>query len=180
MEQAALYPDESIERAHRATHPRRLRARAPDGRWRSWQRAAASAGPACPAHRERRGEPHCALCCAGLCAAFGLTLSRLMVLLEDHFPGIAFASWTSRYGRMPRPASFAARCRLRRKGWRARFSIAVSNRDTQIEMTRSPRPGLEHHLVMMEGELEITARRDEPQPEAGRLPALSVAWCQPL
>lgn len=89
-----------------------------------------------------------------LCVAFGVTLSRLMQMVEDDFvPLIARASqevWTD-------PET----------GYRRRLVSPTSRNlsgevleveidpDTRIEYAGSPRDGLEHHLVMLEGKLVL-------------------------
>lgn len=90
-----------------------------------------------------------------LCAAFGLTLSRLMFLLEDQFPArLAHEDqpvWTDAdAGFVRRAVSPPA------QGLAGEVIDCELRPDTQICYERPPRPGLEHHLVMMEGELDIT------------------------
>lgn len=90
-----------------------------------------------------------------LCAAYGMTMSRLMHLVEDRFaPLIARnvqAVWTDpdtqfrRRAVSPPAQSLAGEvieCELRPA--------------TRIAYERAPRPGLEHHLYMLEGELSLT------------------------
>jgi transcriptional regulator with XRE-family HTH domain len=90
-----------------------------------------------------------------LCAAYGLTMSRLMHMVEDGFPPLvrraAQTVWTdSTVGFRRRSVSPPTRdlagevleCELA-----PRASIAYD---------RPPRPGLEHHLILIEGRLEIT------------------------
>jgi len=90
-----------------------------------------------------------------LCAAYGLTLSRLMQLVEGGFePRLtpdAQPVWTDPETGFHRrqvspPAETLAgevlECELRP--------------GTRIAYEKPPRPGLEHHLVMVEGLLEIT------------------------
>ena len=89
-----------------------------------------------------------------LCAAYGLTMSRLMHMVEDGFAPLVRRDdqpvWTD-------PAS----------GFRRR-SVSPPARtlagealeceldpDTRIAYDRAPRPGLEHHLILVEGELRI-------------------------
>jgi transcriptional regulator with XRE-family HTH domain len=90
-----------------------------------------------------------------LAAAYGLTISRLMHMVEDDFvplvrrsaqpvwsdPGIGFRR------RSVSPPAHTLRgelleCRLQP--------------DTRITYDAPPRPGLEHHLLLMDGQLEIT------------------------
>jgi transcriptional regulator with XRE-family HTH domain len=90
-----------------------------------------------------------------LCAAFGLTLSRLMQLVEGGFtPHLKSGEqpvWTDpetgfRRRQVSPPAETLAgevlECEL--------------GPGTRIAYERPPRPGLEHHLVMVEGRLEVT------------------------
>lgn len=90
-----------------------------------------------------------------LCAAFGLTLSRLMQMVEGVFaPRLSRKEqpiWTDpetgyRRRQVSPPAETLAgevlECELRP--------------GTRIEYEEPPRAGLEHHLVMLEGRLEIS------------------------
>ena len=90
-----------------------------------------------------------------LCAAYGLTMSRLMHLVEDEFaplvPRIAQAVWTDpeigfRRRSVSPPAQTLAgevlECEL--------------DPGTRITYDQPPRRGLEHHLLLMEGQLSIT------------------------
>jgi transcriptional regulator with XRE-family HTH domain len=90
-----------------------------------------------------------------LCAAFGLTLSRLMFLLEDQFPPVLTPEnqpvWTdAETGFVRRAVSPPA------QGLAGEVIACELRPDTQITYDRPPRPGLEHHLVLLEGELDIT------------------------
>lgn len=90
-----------------------------------------------------------------LCAAYGLPMSRLMHMVEEGFPPLlrrdAQAIWTD--------ASVGFR----------RRSVSPPARDlagevlecelepgARIDYDRPARPGLEHHLILIEGRLEIT------------------------
>lgn len=90
-----------------------------------------------------------------LCAAYGLTLSRLMHMVEGDFaplvPSDAQPVWvdpeTGFNRRSVSPpaqtlAGEALECRL--------------GPGTRIGYDAPPRPGLEHHLVLVEGQLEVT------------------------
>jgi transcriptional regulator with XRE-family HTH domain len=90
-----------------------------------------------------------------LCAAYGLTMSRLMRMVEDDFaplvPRAAQPVWTDpatgfRRRSVSPPAHALAgeliECELRPA--------------TRIGYDSSPRPGLEHHLHLVEGQLEVT------------------------
>lgn len=90
-----------------------------------------------------------------LCAAFALTLSRLMFLLEDQVPLLlgrdAQPVWTDAdTGFVRRSVSPPAR---RLAGEVLECELTAN---TRIDYDRPPRPGLEHHLVMIEGQLTIT------------------------
>ena len=90
-----------------------------------------------------------------LCAAHGLTMSRLMRMVEDEFPPLVRrdgqAVWTDasvgfRRRSVSPPAQTLAgevlECELD-PGARIAYDIP-------------PRPGLEHHLVLIEGALEVS------------------------
>lgn len=100
-----------------------------------------------------------------LCAAYGLTLSRLMRLMEDdHVPLVR---------RTDQPVWMDAAAGFRRR------SVSPPSRTlagevlecelapaARIAYETSPRPGLEHHLVLLEGalRLEVEGRAHELQP----------------
>lgn len=90
-----------------------------------------------------------------LCAAFGLTMSRLLALVEDAFaplvPRDAQPVWTDpgvgfRRRQVSPPSSALAgevlECEL--------------DPGVRIAYERPPRAGLEHHLVLVEGALRLT------------------------
>jgi transcriptional regulator with XRE-family HTH domain len=90
-----------------------------------------------------------------LCAAHGLTLSRLMGMVEGEFPPHVpaasqdvwvdpSAGYTRRVVSPPSPAL---------KGEAIQGVIAPGQ---TIAYDRPPRPGLEHHLVMLSGRLTVT------------------------
>ncbi|KGD89981.1 XRE family transcriptional regulator [Achromobacter sp. RTa] len=90
-----------------------------------------------------------------LCAAYGLTMSRLMLMVEDEFaplvPQQAQAVWVDdSAGFRRRSVSPPAR---QLAGEVLACELAAGAR---ISYERSPRPGLEHHLLMLEGELAMT------------------------
>ena len=90
-----------------------------------------------------------------LCTAYGLPMSRLMRMVEDHFialvpraqqvvwqdPGAGF-----RRRSLSPPSHTLA-------GEALECELAPS---TRIEYEASPRPGLEHHLVLLEGRLSVS------------------------
>ena len=90
-----------------------------------------------------------------LCAAFGLTLSRLMFMVEDGFPALLRRadqpSWRdAENGFVRRALSPPA------QGLAGEVIECELKPGTLIAYEQPPRPGLEHHLVMLDGELEIT------------------------
>jgi transcriptional regulator with XRE-family HTH domain len=90
-----------------------------------------------------------------LCTAYGLTLSRLMHLVDGEFaPLVRMAAqpvWTdARVGFVRRSVSPPAQTLV---GEVLDCEIAAGKR---IAYDEPPRPGLEHHLVLVEGELEVT------------------------
>jgi transcriptional regulator with XRE-family HTH domain len=100
-----------------------------------------------------------------LCPAFGLTMSRLLALVEDAFallgaargagsvdgPGAGF-----RRRQVPPPSSALA----------GEVLECALDRGVRIAYGRPPRAGLEHHLVLVEGALRLTlaGRAFEPRP----------------
>ncbi len=90
-----------------------------------------------------------------LCAAYGLTLSRLMYLVEDDFIPLVRRDeqpvWTDletgfcRRSLSPPAQSLA--------GEALECALEAGRR---IAYERPPRPGLEHHLLVIEGRLEVT------------------------
>lgn len=100
-----------------------------------------------------------------LCAAYGMTLSRLIRLAENDFSPLiernAQPVWTDpKTGFVRRSvsppsqmlAAEAVECRL--------------EPGTEIVYEQSPRPGLEHHIILTEGALTVTVegRRHELRP----------------
>ncbi len=94
-----------------------------------------------------------------LCAAYGLTMSRLMHMVEDTFAPVVRrdrqAVWSDpetgfRRRTVSPPAEALAgealECEL--------------EPGTRIAYDDPPRPGLEHHLVLVDGQLEITVDGD--------------------
>ncbi len=88
-----------------------------------------------------------------LCAAFGLTLSRLLRMVEDDFPAhvpLAGQAIWREAGFTRRSVSPPAR---NLAGEVLACELAPG---TCIDYDAPPRPGLEHHLVLMQGDLEMT------------------------
>jgi len=90
-----------------------------------------------------------------LCAAYGLTMSRLMHLVEDDFvplvPQSAQPVWIDQtIGFQRRSVSPPAR------GLAAEVLECELEPGTRITYDRPPRSGLEHHLLLTEGQLEVS------------------------
>ena len=90
-----------------------------------------------------------------LCAAYGVTMSRLLAMVEDGFSPLVrrdgqsvwvddASGFTRRVVSPPADplAAEVLECELRA--------------DTYLSYDAPPVPGLEHHLVVLEGELEVT------------------------
>jgi len=90
-----------------------------------------------------------------LCAAHGLTLSRLMGMVEGDFPPHVPAAVQEVW--LDPSAGFARRVvsppspRLKGEAIQAMIEPGQT-----ISYDRPPRPGLEHHLVMLVGRLTVT------------------------
>ena len=90
-----------------------------------------------------------------LCAAYGLTLSRLMLLVEEDFAPVvrhdAQPVWTDpTTGFRRRSVSPPARTLA---GEALIGDLAPGQR---LVYDRPPRPGLEHHLILIDGDLSVT------------------------
>lgn len=90
-----------------------------------------------------------------LCAAYGLTMSRLMRMVEDEFvPLVARAAqpvWTD-------PSAGFRRRSVSPPAHALAGEVIECELDsaTRISYDSSPRPGLEHHLHLVDGQLEVT------------------------
>lgn len=90
-----------------------------------------------------------------LCAAYGLAMSRLLMMVEDDFPArVPFADqaeWED-------PATGFTRRSVSPPANRLAAEILECHLppDTQIRYDAPPRPGMEHHLVMLDGALSLT------------------------
>lgn len=90
-----------------------------------------------------------------LCAAYGMTLSRLMHLVEAEFtpllPRAAQPVWHD-------PESGFHRRSVSPPAQALAGEVLEGTIDpgARIDYPRPPRPGLEHHLVLLEGALEVT------------------------
>jgi quercetin dioxygenase-like cupin family protein len=90
-----------------------------------------------------------------LCAAYGLTMSRLMHMAEDGFAPLirrqAQALWSdAAIGFKRRAVSPPAQTLA------AEVIEGELGPGARITYDRPPKPGLEHHLLLLEGQLEIT------------------------
>ncbi|WP_295813800.1 XRE family transcriptional regulator [uncultured Nitratireductor sp.] len=90
-----------------------------------------------------------------LCAAYGMTLSRLIHLVEEEFEPLvthtAQALWEdSQSGFARRVVSPPARALA------GEVMEGVLRPGARISYDAPPRPGLEHHLILIEGALRIT------------------------
>ncbi|HKQ94572.1 MAG TPA: XRE family transcriptional regulator [Aestuariivirgaceae bacterium] len=101
-----------------------------------------------------------------IAAAFGLTISRLMHMVEDRYTPVIHrgvqAVWSDpASGFQRRTVSPPARDLA---GEVLECTLAPS---TRIAYDDPPRPGLEHHLLMVEGRLQLTIGSDTHQLEPG-------------
>ncbi len=91
---------------------------------------------------------------ARLCTAYGLTLSRLMLMVEDDFPRLVRVADQPVY--RDRGAGFSRRSvsppSQRLAGEAILGELAPGAR---IAYEAPPRPGLEHHLLLLEGRLTV-------------------------
>jgi transcriptional regulator with XRE-family HTH domain len=90
-----------------------------------------------------------------LCVAYGLPMSRLMHMVEEDFaalvPRAAQPLWTdASVGFRRRSVSPPAQA-LSGEALECELDAGV-----RIDYEASPRPGLEHHLILLEGQLQIT------------------------
>jgi transcriptional regulator with XRE-family HTH domain len=90
-----------------------------------------------------------------LCAAYGLTMSRLMRMVEDDFVPLV--------RRDDQPVWTDPECGFRRRSvspparsLAAEVLECALEPGTHITYDRPPRPGLEHHLLLIEGRLAVT------------------------
>lgn len=91
-----------------------------------------------------------------LCAVFGMTVSRLMVMAEGAFaPLLSRADQT--LWRDPETGFERRSVSPPAQGLAGEVIEANLPPGTTIDYARPPRPGLEHHLVMQDGLLTLTA-----------------------
>jgi transcriptional regulator with XRE-family HTH domain len=90
-----------------------------------------------------------------LCAAYGLTMSRLMHMVEDCFAPLvkkgAQPVWTDAEGGFRRRSVSPPARALAGEAIEGGLGPGV-----RIAYEHAPRPGLEHHLILLEGALQIT------------------------
>jgi transcriptional regulator with XRE-family HTH domain len=90
-----------------------------------------------------------------LCATFGLTLTRLMHSVEDDFAPLVRADaqpvWEDAEAGFRRRSISPPAQTLAGEGLECRLDTG-----TQITYDAPPRPGLEHHLYMLDGALTVT------------------------
>lgn len=90
-----------------------------------------------------------------LCAAYGLAMSRLLRMVEDDFPPLLRRAqqsvWTDPdSGFIRRGVSPPSRA-LAGEALECELGAGVT-----ITYAASPRPGMEHHLLLQEGQLNVT------------------------
>jgi len=90
-----------------------------------------------------------------LCAAYGMTLSRLMHMVEDQFAPLV--------RRRSQPVWEDATIGYRRRSVSPPAQTLAGEAlecelkpATRITYDDSPRPGLEHHLILIDGQLQLT------------------------
>jgi transcriptional regulator with XRE-family HTH domain len=151
MEQADLF-NESIERRI----AQRIRSLRTERQWPLEELAARSGVSRATLSRIENNEvsPTAAVL-NRICGTFGLTLSRLMVLVEEGFapylPVDGQVTWADPDTGYQRRAVSPPAPGLSGEVIECRLKPA-----TRLAYDRPPRPGLEHHLVLLEGALTIT------------------------
>ena len=90
-----------------------------------------------------------------LCAAYGLTMSRLMLMVEDDFPPLlrrdAQPLWTDPESGFRRRSVSPPAQSLSGEALECELDPGVG-----IAYDEAPRPGLEHHLLLLSGRLRVT------------------------
>lgn len=90
-----------------------------------------------------------------LCAAYGLTMSRLMHMVEDDFVPLVRRSsqavWTDQTNGFRRRSVSPPAQPLAAEVLECELAP-----NTYITYDQPPRPGLEHHLLLLEGQLEVS------------------------
>jgi transcriptional regulator with XRE-family HTH domain len=101
-----------------------------------------------------------------LCAAYGLTMSRLMHMAEGDFPALVRRA---SQGLWSDPA-LAFRRRAVSPPARMLAGEVIEGElgpGTRIAYDHVPKPGLEHHLMLLEGQLEVTVGGERHELKAG-------------
>lgn len=90
-----------------------------------------------------------------LCAAYGLTMSRLMLMVEDDFAPLVRNSaqtlWTD-----PKVGFRRRNVSPPNQTLAGEVLECTLEPGTRIAYDDPPRPGLEHHLLLLEGRLQVT------------------------
>lgn len=150
--ETSLLPDESID----ARIAQRLKALRLERQWSLDDLARASGVSRASLSRLENAEVSPTASVLGkLCAAFGLTMSRLMVMVEEGFAahvraGEQFLWEDPETGYVRRVVSPPA------QGLSGEVLDCTLKPATRIAYETPPKPGLEHHLVLMEGALSLT------------------------
>jgi len=90
-----------------------------------------------------------------LCAAYGLPMSRLMQMVEDGFVPLVHRG-SQRIWVDPETGFFRRSVSPPSRDLMAEVLECELDPGTRIEYGGSPRDGLEHHLVMLAGQLRVT------------------------
>jgi transcriptional regulator with XRE-family HTH domain len=101
-----------------------------------------------------------------LCAAYGMTMSRLMHMAEGDFPALVRRAsqglWSDpALGFRRRAVSPPARMLT------GEVIEGELGPGARIAYDHAPKPGLEHHLLLLEGQLEITVGGESHELKAG-------------
>lgn len=95
-----------------------------------------------------------------LCSAYSLPLSRLILMVEEDFPALVPSGQQEHW--QDADAGFIRRSVSPPAGSLAGEVLACElEPNACITYDRPPRPGLEHHLVLTEGELMLTLGDEE-------------------
>lgn len=90
-----------------------------------------------------------------LCAAYGITMSRLMMMVEDEFAPLVRRDnqpvWTDRSVPFRRRSVSPPAASLSGEVLECELGPGA-----RIAYDAAPRPGLEHHLLLLDGQLDIT------------------------
>lgn len=101
-----------------------------------------------------------------LCAAYALPMSRLLMLVEDgfsaHIPYADQPEWSDPATGFTRRAVSPPNHALKAEVLECHLPV-----DTRIPYDAPPRPGLEHHLILLDGALTLTVDDTTHQLSAG-------------